>query len=137
MSFSRECETLRKDLKIVLQEKRCKITFNNVSRNTVRQVEIDGCVIKNGKRCDWLLITIDSTEHYIELKGCDIKRAVKQIERTIIIVSEDAIKLKKHSFIISTRCPIMSTEIQNIKYRFKKKYNSSFIVKNNYYEHNL
>ena len=131
-----ECEKTRSDSRIVLREMRSVICFLNPSRKEIREVRIDGCVIRDGLRCDYLLI-VDSTEHYVELKGSDVDHAVKQIETTIRRISADATRLAKHSYIVSSRCPALSPQIQVWKSRFKKEFNSSFQIKNRYMEQKL
>jgi len=134
-----ECEKIKKDPLIALGERHSKITFKNGSGKSIRVIRIDDCVIKEGLRCDYLVIPEDEDriEHYIELKGSDISHAVKQLESTIPQVSEDARHGKKRCFIVSSRCPANSAEIQNIERRFKKEFNSNFSVKKVNYEHIL
>ncbi len=132
-----KCEEMKNDPLIPLGEKRCKITFKNGSHKNVRVIEIDGCVITEGLRCDYLVIPENGIEHYVELKGSDIFHAVKQLKRTITEVSEDPRHGKKYCFIVSSRCPTTSAKIQNIQYKFKKEFNSTLTVKNMNCEHNL
>ncbi|MCX7044181.1 MAG: hypothetical protein NTX50_01675 [Candidatus Sumerlaeota bacterium] len=131
-----ECEKTRSDPRIVLREKRSEICFLNPLRKAIREVRIDGCVIRDGLRCDYLLI-VGCTEHYVELKGCDVDHAVKQIETTIRKVSADAKRLEKHSYIVSSRCPALSPQIQGWKIKFRKEFNSSLQLKNRCMEQNL
>ena len=69
-----------------------------------------------------------SQEIYIELKGSDVKHAVEQIATTI-----QKLGLNMSAaicFIASTRCPINSTQIQNLKKKFRKNYNAKLTIKN-------
>ncbi len=125
-----KCEQIVNHSQIVLKEKRSKITFENGFHKNVRIIKIDGCVITEGLRCDYLVITENKIENYVELKGSNILHAVKQLEQTISKVSEDPTRWVKYCFVISTRCPLLTTKIQNIKYIFKKQYNAKLIIKN-------
>jgi hypothetical protein len=136
-SFDQCCEEIRKDPLIPLEEKCSKITFKNESRKNIRVIRIDDCVIKEGLRCDYLVIPENGIEHYVELKGSDVSHAVKQLKCTITEVSEDARHGKKCCFIVSSRCPKTSAEIQNIQSKLKKEFNSTLTVKNIKYEHSL
>jgi len=69
-------------------------------------------------------------EVYIELKGSDVKHAVEQISRSIDLLACNCHSVIKLCFIASTRCPINSTEIQNLKKKFRQKYNAKIIIKN-------
>jgi hypothetical protein len=84
-----------------------------------------------------VITTHNGHEYYIELKGHDVEKALKQIERTIAKVSSNPQKITKHCFIISTRCPLASTKIQNLKKEFKKQYNANLTIKNILLEYTL
>ncbi|MFC2092516.1 hypothetical protein ACFLSV_01325 [Bacteroidota bacterium] len=137
MSKFGDCEKKVTHKKIVLEENKSKITFNNPKKQFVRVILIDGCVIKSGVRCDNLVIDNISIEYFVELKGSDVNHAVDQIIRTIELTSNNPKSQHKYCFIISSRCPLLSPEIQILKKKFKKCYNAILIIKNTYYEHNL
>lgn len=125
-----KCQTMCTHRRIVLQENRSKITFFNPSRSDVRQIRVDGCMITDGCACDWLLISQDGHEHYVELKGCDVKHALEQLEQSISKLSADAGGCDKKAFVVSTRCPLSSPEIQGRQIYFKKRYRATLVVKN-------
>jgi len=128
------CEKLTSNALIVFKERQSRIIFRNTRRALIRRITIDGCVITHGPRCDYLLINSHTTEYYIELKGCNLRRALDQIEATIQQVSSNPIRAMKHSLIISTRCPLFSPEIQANTLRFRRDYNSSLIIRTIKYE---
>ncbi|MEG5136815.1 MULTISPECIES: hypothetical protein [unclassified Microcoleus] len=133
-----ECEEHRSDTKIVLQENKSKITFLNPNKDEILIIKVDGCVIDNETlRCDYALIPSDAVEIYVELKGSDIAHAVKQIESTINLLSENPQKIKKLCFVVSTRVPKQTTSIQQLQSQFKKKFNASFRIKNIQDEYDL
>jgi len=127
-----ECEEYRTDKKIVLQENRSKITFLNLNQDKILKIKIDGCVINDNNvlRCDYAIVLCNEVEIYIELKGSDISHAVKQIESTITLLSEDSKKIRKLCFVVSTRVPKQTTSIQNLQIKFKRNFNASFRIKN-------
>ncbi len=142
-----ECITERTDALVVLRDKRggrSKIIFENEKQELVKVVEVDDCEIKAGKRCDFLLLhpiknksqNIDN-EYFIELKGSAVKHGCEQLEVSINRLSENAKKKPKHAFIISSKSPLSSTEIQKIQRRFKKELNTKLIVKNKQYTFKL
>ena len=139
MNFG-NCEEVRKDIKIVLTDSgngnnRSKFRLENPQKLKIRVIQVDDCVIKQGMRCDYLVIapskdkSSDSQEIYIELKGSDVKHAVEQIATTIQKLGSDSSAFKL-CFIASTRCPINSTQIQNLQKKFRKKYNAKLTIKN-------
>jgi hypothetical protein len=125
-----DCEEYKNDQEIVLKENQSKVTFLNPKSKKIRVIRIDGCVITSGLRCDYAIVPNSSIEIYVELKGSDIRHAVEQLKSTISQVSENTQRKSKLCLIISTRCPVLSAEIQNLKRHFKDKYNASFQIKN-------
>jgi len=128
MNFA-ECETLVEDPIIVLKEKNRQLRINNPKRQRIRRVRIDGCVITDGIRCDYLIIGQNNTEYFVELKGSDIEHAVKQIETTIKSIGAKVKGIQRYSIVVSSRCPLFTPRIQQIRVYFKKKLNSDFIIK--------
>ncbi len=88
-----------------------KIVFHNKARNEVRKIQVDGCVITTGKRCDWLVKDKDDGEFFIELKGTSILNGCEQLGSSIMQLSSDPRKKVKHSFII---CSSFSPKIKVI-----------------------
>jgi len=125
-------EEYRTDTKIVLQERKSKMTFLNPNQDRVLKIEVDGCVISdnNTLRCDYAIVPSNEVEIYVELKGSDIPHAVQQIESTIRLLSEDPKKIRKLCFVVSTRVPQQDTSIQNLKSKFKRNFNARFKIKN-------
>ena len=131
MSFKDNCTKSTANKKIILRENRSVITFQNKEENEVVVVEVDGCEINdNGVKCDYLLLDNNKDEHFIELKGQNIKHAIKQLSRSIEKLSSDVKNGKKLCFIITTRSPLSAASIQVLRVKFRKKYNSDLIVKN-------
>lgn len=135
-----DCEKIRKDSKIVITDpgsgnNRSKFRLENPQKLRIKVIQVDDCVIKHGVRCDYLVIapsndkSSNEQEIYIELKGSDVKHAVEQLATTIQKLT-DNIPTSRLCFIASTRCPINSTEIQNIKKKFKKRYKAKLTIKN-------
>ena len=134
------CEQIRKDPKIVITDpgsgnNRSKFRLENSQQLEIKVIQVDNCVIKQGMRCDYLVIvpsknkSTSEQEIYIELKGSDVKHAIEQLATTIQQLTEN-MAASKLCFIASTRCPINSTQIQNFKQKFKKNYKAKLIIKN-------
>ena len=129
MEYKDKCTLLSTDSKIKCEENNRKITFINSKRESVRIITVDGCQITEGVRCDYLIVH-NKTEYFIELKGEDIKHAFEQLINSIKILGTSDSTARK-SYVISSRSPLISAEIQNIKLKFKRQYKSELIVKNN------
>jgi len=133
------CEQYKSDPKIVLEERKSKICFLNPDKENILIITVDGCVVKDNEtlRCDYAIVPCAAIEIYIELKGSEILHAVKQIESTIKLLSNDPQKIKKLCFVVSTRVPKQTTNIQQLQTHFKKKFNAKFRIKNKEDEYNL
>jgi hypothetical protein len=133
-----DCNKLCSDRKIVFQDGagKSKMYFNNPNQYTVQRIIVDDCLIKEGKRCDFLLIDHKSVEYYIELKGKQIEEACLQISKTIEKISKNMQALK-YAFVVSSACPLMTSKIQVNKANFKKKYNTKLHIKNKHCEYLL
>lgn len=115
------------------KENKSTLTLINFDQVESECIYVDGCEIKdNGIRCDYLLIA-KGLEMYIELKGQDLIHAMNQIHRTMSILSDDIKKHPKISYIICTRSPLSSTEIQLFSRKFKELYNSKLVIKSSPY----
>ncbi len=123
------CEEITNDVKIVLEEKRSKITFINNLTRYIHKIKIDDCVIKEGPRCDYLLIDNADTYYWVELKGADVKHAIEQLKASMIKFGNKT--NQSYSFIISTKVnPSLSTTIQVKKRYFIEHFKSILNVKN-------
>ena len=132
-----DCESIDRRPLIPLKEKRSRITFRNPRRAPVRHIVIDNCVITKGPRCDYLLINESSVEHFVELKGSDICHALVQLEGSIKQISDDVREGQKKAFVISTKCPLASTEVQAQQLYFRKKYKATLIIRESGYEYSI
>ncbi len=100
-----KCSTCDNRKVIVVQQKR-KYTLNNTSEKYVCTVKVDGCLITEGARCDYLIINCDeSVAYYVELKGKDFLYAIEQITRSIELLSDKINGCKINARIVLTRVP--------------------------------
>jgi hypothetical protein len=125
------CEAKTSSTTIVLAEKGKKAVLNNPRKLPVRKFQIDGCVITQGRRCDYLVIcTKPNRDIYVELKGQEILYAVEQLEATMHQVSSQRPDAQRLCLIVSSRFPKIGTDVQRWKVRFKDQYNATLTVKN-------
>lgn len=123
------CRSTSSNKIYTFKENRSSLTLENIDEVVSVRIKVDGCEINDsGIRCDYLH-NAKGIEMYIELKGQNIPHAIEQIERTMQLLSVDKKRQKKISYIICTRSPLASTEIQNYQKKFKKEYNSNLIIK--------
>ena len=119
-------------------ENGCKHIGKNVNKQYIRHFKVDGEVF-NGpgeERCDFLLLNDESTpkaSYYIELKGSDLPKAIRQIENTIKLLSSSL-----PGYIILRRI-VYHTGSHNVHssevLRWKAKYKA--VVKEREYSENI
>lgn len=123
---------------IPVEENGKTMIFKNRKRKTVSKIKVDDCAIKDGIKCDWLVKNDKNIEHFVELKGSDIKHACNQLIRSIELLSDNPEKGDKYSFVIAGKVvPAIRTTIQNYQSHFKKKFSCALKVKNNRFEFDL
>ncbi|MGN0234623.1 MAG: hypothetical protein ACI4B5_09405 [Bacteroidaceae bacterium] len=89
------------DSRIKFEENKRKVIFQNTQRRSYKCVDVDGCTIKDGIRCDKLLLSADEREErYVELKGTDVVHAIDQLEKTIRRLGE--YEDDRHAYVVST-----------------------------------
>ena len=121
-----ECEKTSSNKLIPLVENKSKFVIENPNQFRVCVVQVDGCAIKEGQRCDYLVIPDQQDikkviEIYIELKGSKILHAIEQLEATMKKLSDDPAKQEKVCIIVSSQCPLITTKIQNFKRTLKRQ----------------
>lgn len=116
------CEETVSDPKIVLKEKGSSITFLNPDRNPVRKIRIDDCHIREGKRCDYLLINQAELDHFVELKGSDTSHAVEQIVATATAIPRALGQSECFGVIVSRKNPLAASNVQQEKKKLRKNH---------------
>lgn len=103
---------------ISVREKGVRYTAKVNPRRETAVLQVDGKIITNGQKCDKLILSRDSQNnnltngHFIELKGCDIRHAVSQLENTITnnqfrFINKKYARIVGHSFPASKGDPIL------------------------------
>jgi hypothetical protein len=137
----RECCVLIRHKRIKLSGRRTSTFYlNNPVEREVERIEVDGCAVTSGPRCDWLIRTNDTfsrEEIFVELKGSDISHAVIQIEAAIVKLSTDVARGSKRCFVALTRNPMAGTDVQKCQRKFWEKYHAHFLPVRDGSEHPL
>ena len=124
----RECSSFLRHKKLVLGGKKtASFYLLNPTEREVERIEVDGCAITEGKRCDWLVLlddAISKEEIYVELKGSAVYHAVEQLRATIEKLSDNRAKISKRCFIVFHRNPMIGTDVQKYKAQFRQTFKS-------------
>ncbi len=139
------CISVVKDKNIVFSDEKSKseLKITNENLREIERHKVDGCLIKGeeSKKCDWLAIIViplasEKTlkkEVFIELKGKNVPHAIEQLCVSVEKLSADK-KSKKLGYIICTRSPLSSTEIQTQAKKVLRSHNLMLRVKSNHTE---
>lgn len=130
ISIPTKCIINTEGSEVVFEENRRKMIFHNPQRKRCQKVQVDGCAITEGTRCDKLLVYPDSdekgdsVEDYVELKGEDVLHAMHQILNTIPRIHKQGSRV--NAFIIPTNySPAVNSERQKTIAELKKMYGKS------------
>ena len=131
-----KCGRMRKDSTISLKEIESNFICENPDRLEILEVIVDNCLKFQGKQCDYLLVnTNNNIGLFIELKGNDVEKAVKQLRNSIMQVcslNNRFIKSnfdKKYAYIVSKKVP-GSINPDKIKDKFRKEFSIALKIKN-------
>lgn len=132
-NIDEQCIKVCKNQNISLGEKGCSLHLLNKTQKEVTLIQIDGCAIKEGIKCDQAYC-YDGEDHFIEYKGNQISHAINQLERSIQQLGEPN-KVATYGEIIYRSCNIPNTDFMNKQKIFKKKgvilvkYKSGSVIK--------
>lgn len=117
------------DANIVFEQNRRRVCFYNPNRQICKCVQVDGCAITVGIRCDNMLTSHDERcEYFVELKGTDVKHAIEQLRVSIQTLGE--FTDNRSAYVVSTNvAPALTTTIQRAKRDFRTKLQAELIVK--------
>jgi ribosomal protein L25 (general stress protein Ctc) len=121
---------------VTIKENGKSVRIINKESKEIKKVQIDckPCPIKNEK-CDFLVFETEESLFFIELKGKDIEKAVKQLESTLEFFNlKSCKKTKKTLIVVCSRYPKASTKKQKLQLHFMKNYGAKFDVKERNYE---
>lgn len=117
------------DANIVFEQNRRRVCFYNPNRQICKCVQVDGCAITVGIRCDNMLTSHDERcEYFVELKGTDVKHAIEQLRVSIQTLGE--FTDNRSAYVVSTNvAPALTTTIQRAKRDFRTKLQAELIIK--------
>ncbi len=100
----------------------------NPERETV-VFQVDGCIVTGGNKSDRLILSAsegtDWLGHFIELKGCDIRHAIEQLEATLMCPEfNDKTLVRRFARIVGRSFPSNTGNpiLEKARNRFREKY---------------
>lgn len=129
----KKCTTSTKAAIIVVEENHSKLAIKNPRKRSLNKIKVDGCLIsQEHEKCDWLVATTDQPLRalYIELKGCDIKKAISQLKNTVRLTEASFRQHSKECYAVTTRVPKHGTDIRKLAMDFYRDTRATLSVKN-------
>ena len=111
---------------IVVKDSRNKQEYRVTNDNgkEICKIRVDGCLIKEGERCDYLILACeDKTAFFVELKGHDLQKALSQIDSSITKVKNEIQEFKEfkiYARIVLNRNPTPDIN-SSIEIKLKKR----------------
>lgn len=102
--------------------------LSNPSKSVVDVTKVDGCAITIGIRCDYLYCLESTREIFVELKGADIKKAVRQIAATVPQLSSVKKELRA-GVVVASRVPRADTATQVAMADVRRNHLSKLVVR--------
>ena len=130
------CTTTTTDPIIVFSENRSRISVLNNNRIEVQKIQVDGCLIDaHLEKCDWLFCYEDNTKKavFIELKGCDLDKAISQLRSTIGHTRANYSAYRKECYAITNRVPKHGASTRKRSIDFFNQTGATLSIKNSPY----
>lgn len=133
-----KCSSTSKGSRIVVEDSGRSATFVNPGKKKFTSVRVDGCVIKNATASDFLVLC-DKKELFVELKGCNLKRALEQLIATMTHWDTQGFSpagVKRAALAVCSRVPQTDGSILRLKNQIAKRYGIPLKIKsgNNEYD---
>jgi len=118
--------------RVKVEENSSKAIFKNDHREEFKISQVDGCLVKDGIRCDKLVSKPNTASVLVELKGSDVSHACDQLFASANHPAVKPLLEKRLGFlVICARVPRFDGFVLKAKQRAAKQFKAGFhIVKN-------
>lgn len=118
-----ECTVCDRRKNIVLRDTGNPQEYRIINKKAkeVCTIQVDGCLIKEGERCDYLLLSCeDQLAFFVELKGHDLPKSITQINSSITKLENEIQEFKIYARIVLNRTPTPAIN-SSIEIKLKKR----------------
>ena len=123
------CSVVNSGSIILIEDYGKKLYISNPQKEEYRIIKVDGCVIKRGKRADFVVSRRGIGDVVIEFRGRDFNRACEQIRMTIEFWNKHSLREGRLSaVIVSCRCPSMDTVVQKKRKEMQSRFSINLKV---------
>ena len=117
------CTEKTSDSQIVFRENKARLSFVNSQHKAYDKITVDGCVLREGNKCDFLLVSSEfGDQYFVELKGENLNHAIVQLEATFEKLLDTREDVMKKAFVVSSNSGMrINTHRQQLEKRFRKQ----------------
>ena len=124
---------------VVVEENKSRFEVHNKSRKSISKVRVDGCLINDHReRCDWIIEvekpgsnpTALEVAMFVELKGCDLDKAVSQLRSTLAHTERHYRQTLRQCYAVTTRIPRHGVAVSKRCLDFYRETSATLYVKN-------
>lgn len=127
--MSEACTQLVTHSRVKVEENKRKAVFRNPKNKKYSVVTVDGCLINDGARSDYLVSESETASVLVELKGRDVEHACQQLLATAGRKEVRGLLEKKVGFLVVCRkYPSFDTFVAKAKQKCAKEYKAGFHV---------
>lgn len=124
-----DCTSVVTHSRVKVEENRRKAVFRNPQRKNYEVTQIDGCLITNGVRADYLVSEVSTHSILIELKGVNVEHACAQLLTTVQRGEMRPLLYPKLGFlVICSRYPRFDTFVAKAKQQCANRYKAGFHI---------
>lgn len=114
-------EVTHSNVKVADRGSRWGANFPNARQDKFRKIRVDGCLVNDGPRADWIVTKLGVGSAIIELKGKDVEHACNQVFATLSHPDcQDWMEKKRALLIVCSRVPSFDTAIGKAQTRARK-----------------
>lgn len=137
----KRCSEHLKVSKIKVSERGKQAVFLNPERSPFVRTQVDGCLVEQATACDWWITRNGEESVLVELKGCDVSKALDQIVATFEYLKASGSLTKRIAALVVCRnptChPIFTSKLQRIKNRLSSEFRAPLHVVSGNFEYKM
>jgi hypothetical protein len=127
--MAKKCTTTKNHSRIKVEENRRKAVFLNPEREEHDVTEIDGCVVVEGPRCDFLVSDREKASVLVELKGADVRHACEQLLNSAVHADVKPLLHGQVGFlVICSKVPRFDSVVARAKQTCMKKHKAGLHI---------
>lgn len=129
MKVSDRCTEVVSHSSVKVEENKSRVVFKNPDRTEFAISKIDGCLVTNGVRADYLVTKGVTASVLVELKGTDVAHACDQLLSSVEHPNVKPLLEREIGFlVVCTRYPRLDTFVLKAKQRCARVYKAGFHV---------